>query len=266
MTGTPAIDSGSWKARNMPALPRTSGAHPVTSSPLKRIAPAGDLVGGVAEEHVGQRRLARTVRPHQGVDLARVDGRSTPFRIGDPSAEAWRSAIWRSGATVRGRVGLWARPNLSLIRILSYENRANRTGRPAGRHRLLMSPGEPVRLAHGRPVELRRPGGPTRLEPRRRDPGRRVHLRHQRPAPATSSRAAAQGLFVRDTRVLSRFELLVNGATTEPLTAVTDNPFSATFVSRCLPAGRSGGLDADRLPLPLRRTGDAGGPRHPQLR
>ena len=46
---------------------------------------------------------------------------------------------------------------------------------------------------------------------------------------------AAQGLFVRDTRILSRFEVLVNGVRTEPLAAVTDNPFSSTFVSRCLP-------------------------------
>ncbi len=45
----------------------------------------------------------------------------------------------------------------------------------------------------------------------------------------------AQGLFVRDTRILSRFEVLVNGSATEPLAAVTDNPFSSTFVSRCLP-------------------------------
>jgi glycogen debranching enzyme len=46
---------------------------------------------------------------------------------------------------------------------------------------------------------------------------------------------AAQGLFVRDTRILSKFEILVNGGGTEPLAAVTDEPFSATFVSRCLP-------------------------------
>ncbi len=46
---------------------------------------------------------------------------------------------------------------------------------------------------------------------------------------------AAQGLFVRDTRILSRFEVLVNGVRTEPLAAVTDDPFSSTFVSRCLP-------------------------------
>src|SRR5664280_2943774 len=50
------------------------------------------------------------------------------------------------------------------------------------------------------------------------------------------STGGAQGLFVRDTRLLSRFEVRVNGARTEPLAAVTDDPFSATFVSRCLPA------------------------------
>ncbi len=46
---------------------------------------------------------------------------------------------------------------------------------------------------------------------------------------------SAQGLFVRDTRILSRMELRVNGARPEALAAVTDDPFSATFVSRCRP-------------------------------
>ncbi len=46
----------------------------------------------------------------------------------------------------------------------------------------------------------------------------------------------AQGLFVRDTRILSRFEVLVDGGRTESLSAVTVDPFSATFVSRTLPA------------------------------
>src|SRR6202167_2900667 len=46
---------------------------------------------------------------------------------------------------------------------------------------------------------------------------------------------SAQGLFVRDTRMLSRMELRVNGARPEALAAVTDNPFWATFVSRCRP-------------------------------
>ena len=46
---------------------------------------------------------------------------------------------------------------------------------------------------------------------------------------------SAQGLFVRDTRLLSRLELRVNGTRPEALAAVTDDPFSATFVSRLRP-------------------------------
>jgi len=46
----------------------------------------------------------------------------------------------------------------------------------------------------------------------------------------------AQGLFVRDTRLISRLELLVNGARLEPLTAVELDPFSAVFVARGAPA------------------------------
>ena len=99
-----------------------------------------------------------------------------------------------------------------------------------------------------------------------RDPGRRVDLRHQRRAPATSTTGAAQGLFFRDTRILSRFEVLVNGTRTEPLPAVTDDPFSATFVSRCLPA--PGRADSTLMVFrsPLRRPGHARGPDHPELR
>jgi glycogen debranching enzyme len=55
-------------------------------------------------------------------------------------------------------------------------------------------------------------------------------------------RGPAGGLFVRDTRILSRFELRVNGAAPEPLACVSEEPFSATFVSRCPP--RSGRADS----------------------
>ena len=41
----------------------------------------------------------------------------------------------------------------------------------------------------------------------------------------------AHGLFVRDTRILSRLELRIDGRALEPLAAVNDDPFSATFVS-----------------------------------
>jgi glycogen debranching enzyme len=45
----------------------------------------------------------------------------------------------------------------------------------------------------------------------------------------------AQGLFVRDTRILSRLELMIDGKSLESLTAVNSDPFSATFVSRASP-------------------------------
>ncbi len=45
----------------------------------------------------------------------------------------------------------------------------------------------------------------------------------------------AHGLFVLDTRILSRWELRVNGARTELLAAVSENPFSVVFVSRARP-------------------------------
>ena len=76
----------------------------------------------------------------------------------------------------------------------------------------------------------------------------------------------SQGLFVRDTRVLSRLELRVNGARTEPLSAVANDPFSATFVSRCRAEGRSCRFDSRGVPLPVCGARDARGHRHPQFR
>jgi glycogen debranching enzyme len=46
----------------------------------------------------------------------------------------------------------------------------------------------------------------------------------------------AQGLFVRDTRILSRFELRVNANPPESLSAISEEPFSAVFVSQVRPA------------------------------
>ena len=51
------------------------------------------------------------------------------------------------------------------------------------------------------------------------------------------------GLFVLDTRVLSRWELRLNGHATEPLAAEVTDPFAATFVARGHPA--EGQADAD---------------------
>jgi glycogen debranching enzyme len=50
------------------------------------------------------------------------------------------------------------------------------------------------------------------------------------------------GLFVRDTRVLSRWQLYVDGLPVEPLTVISEEPFSCRFLGRCAP--RSGHTDA----------------------
>lgn len=52
----------------------------------------------------------------------------------------------------------------------------------------------------------------------------------------------AQGLFVEDTRVLSRWRLLVDGAAVEPLSSIPAEPYEATFVGRAAP--RAGRADA----------------------
>ncbi|HTT87158.1 MAG TPA: glycogen debranching N-terminal domain-containing protein [Acidimicrobiales bacterium] len=64
---------------------------------------------------------------------------------------------------------------------------------------------------------------------------------------------SAQGLFVRDTRILSRMELLVNGDRPEALAAVAEEPFSATFVSRCRP--RRGQADSTLMVFRSRYVG-----------
>jgi glycogen debranching enzyme len=65
--------------------------------------------------------------------------------------------------------------------------------------------------------------------------------------------ASAQGLFVRDTRILSRLELRVNGSRPQNLTAVTEDPFSATFVSRAQP--RPGRADSTLMIFRTRYVG-----------
>jgi glycogen debranching enzyme len=51
------------------------------------------------------------------------------------------------------------------------------------------------------------------------------------------------GLFVLDTRVLSRWELLIDGHPLEPLTVDVPEPFTALFVGRALPS--AGQVDSD---------------------
>ena len=61
------------------------------------------------------------------------------------------------------------------------------------------------------------------------------------------------GLFVLDSRVLSRWELRVDGHLLEPLAVTLEAPFEATFVSRSAPTG--GRADADLVVLRHRSIG-----------
>ncbi len=56
---------------------------------------------------------------------------------------------------------------------------------------------------------------------------------------------APHGLFFRDSRFLSRFELRLNGQRPEPLASSTPDPFSAVYVSRTRP--RAGQVDSTLL-------------------
>lgn len=62
------------------------------------------------------------------------------------------------------------------------------------------------------------------------------------------SPGSAHGLFFRDTRILSRWTLAVDGAKVQPLTASTPQPFSARFVGRArLSKGRGSTLLVERV-------------------
>jgi glycogen debranching enzyme len=63
-----------------------------------------------------------------------------------------------------------------------------------------------------------------------------------------------QGLFVRDTRMLSRWELRVDGLEPQPLTVQRDEPFAATFLGRMPP--RAGTADSTVLVVRRRYVGD----------
>jgi glycogen debranching enzyme len=62
------------------------------------------------------------------------------------------------------------------------------------------------------------------------------------------------GLFVRDTRMLSRWELRVDGIEPQPLTVHTAEPFAATFLGRMPP--RAGRADSTLLVVRRRYVGD----------
>ena len=91
------------------------------------------------------------------------------------------------------------------------------------------TPGGTVTLVEGSTFCISGPGGDIR-------PGR------------------AQGLFVRDTRVLSRWELAVDGRTPQPLTVQQAEPYAAAFLGRMPPP--AGLADSTLLVVRHRYVGD----------
>ena len=73
MLATPGISTGYWKARNRPAAARSSGSIASRSCAVVADLAAGHLVALAAGQHVGERALARAVRPHDRVHLAGAD-------------------------------------------------------------------------------------------------------------------------------------------------------------------------------------------------
>src|SRR5260370_28567778 len=64
----------------------------------------------------------------------------------------------------------------------------------------------------------------------------------------------SHGLFVRDTRMLSRWELRVDGIEPQPLSVQSAEPYAATFLGRMPP--RAGKADSTLLVVRRRYVGD----------
>ena len=93
MVATPGISSGYWKARNRPRGGALVGLHVEQVLAVEQHLACGRLVVRLAGEHIGERRLARAVRPHDRVHLARVHREVETLRISLPSISTCRFLI-----------------------------------------------------------------------------------------------------------------------------------------------------------------------------
>ena len=104
MTETPATSWGYWKARNRPALPRTSGDQSVMSSPRKRMLPCVTTYSGLPSSTEASVDLPEPFGPIRAWTSPGRTVRSTPWRISTPSSlETCRSTTSKSG--VSGEAG-----------------------------------------------------------------------------------------------------------------------------------------------------------------
>ena len=101
---TPGISTGYWKPRNSPAAARSCGSSASRSCPSKVTAAFGHLIARPPAEHIGQRRLARAVRPHDRMHLARGHGERQPVEdrlVGDGGVEVFNLEHQSSLSDVR---------------------------------------------------------------------------------------------------------------------------------------------------------------------
>ena len=73
MLPTPGISTGYWKARNTPAARPLLRRHREQVPAVEEHLALGHLVALAAGQHVGERALARAVRPHDRMHLAGAD-------------------------------------------------------------------------------------------------------------------------------------------------------------------------------------------------
>ena len=73
LLATPGISTGYWKPRNTPARARSSGVEFEQVLAFEQDRAAGHRVRRMAGQHLGERALARAVRPHDRVHFARAD-------------------------------------------------------------------------------------------------------------------------------------------------------------------------------------------------
>ena len=81
MTETPAISCGYWKARNMPALARSSVGHSVTSSPRNSIVPPVTSYSGEPISVLPRVDLPEPLGPMMACTSPAFTVRSRPLRI-----------------------------------------------------------------------------------------------------------------------------------------------------------------------------------------
>ena len=92
MTETPGISCGYWKARNMPALARTSGGQSVMSSPWKMIRPEVTSYSGEASSVLASVLLPDPLGPMMACASPALTVSDSPRRISEPGANVLAKA------------------------------------------------------------------------------------------------------------------------------------------------------------------------------